>query len=64
MRDFIKDRNGNVLGTTLHEANIGRTTLTDRNGNVLGFTQHGRTLDRNGNHLGNAAMLGTLIPKR
>jgi hypothetical protein len=64
MREYIKDKNGNVLGSTLREDNIGKTTLQDRNGNTIGFTQHGRTLDRNGNHLGNAAMLGTLIPKR
>lgn len=64
MRQFIKDLNGNVLATTLHESNIGKTTLQAPNGAVLGWTQHGRTYDRNGAPIGGEALLGTLIPPK
>lgn len=64
MRDWIKDRNGNVLGSTLYTPQSDRTTLQAPNGTVLGYSQHGKAFDRNGNLLGNAALLGTLIPPK
>jgi hypothetical protein len=58
----IKDRNGNILGVV--RPGVGGTLLTDRNGNHLGYTSNGQAFDKNGNPLGDAAVLMTLIPPK
>ncbi len=57
---LIKDKSGNVLAEIRENAT--GTGLYGKNGNYLGYTVGDRAYDKNGNPIGSAAMLTTLIP--
>lgn len=50
---FVRDQQGNAIGSTRVNANTGITTLRDRHGNVLGYRdeKRGQTRSKNGNVL-------------
>lgn len=68
MRNMIRDRSGNLLGSTMTPSPNGsspvRTMLTDRSGNLLGSSINGKAYDRSGNLIGDAALLTTLLPTK
>lgn len=63
MRTPINGRNGELRGSILTTTTPGLTKnqLLDRNGALLGYAQNGRSYDRNGNYLGSADLLATLL---
>lgn len=58
----IRNNMGVLVARQSQEGN--EIVLRDPNGKVLGRVRDGYTYDPNGNKIGNAAMLGTLIPHK
>ena len=59
----IRDSKNNLVGR-INQQTSTDTVLRDSKNNMLGRVSNGVTYDPHGNKLGNAGMLGTLIPKR
>lgn len=58
----IRDSKNNLVGRINQQGSD--TVLRDHQNNMLGRVSNGVAYDPHGNKLGNAGMLGTLIPKR